>query len=292
MLNTASPWFLVCCRLLVWLLLPLSICANAAQKQFNERDSKPAVELYNPVPICIGEVNEWAPYTFWARKDGQIDKNQLIGAATQLIEAALDQIGLSYSYNYMPWKRVLHEIEHFGGRGVCELSWDASFKPTRAEVFFYLTPIYRTHLGVFYSTNRFPDGPDLPTAEEINNYQLCGVQGYNYNKFPIKDMSAFDLLSADVNVNMNKLSKRRCDLMPSSIEPIYGGQAIGAFKIPDDIRSARLPGLRKTFYPFVSKSSPRGEWLAARISHAIIKLQETGQAENFFKQFLPDGSGI
>ena len=277
---------------LVFILI-IALCSTYTASIFAHSPSKTVNNLgKSPIKICIGDGNEWAPYTFWAREEGKIDKSHLIGAATKLIEQAISNIGLKYTYSYMPWKRVLYEVEHFGTFGNCEMSWDASFKPQRAKVFYYSAPIYRTHLGVFYSNRQLPEGPHLPTGDAINEYKLCGVQGYNYDRFPIKDKSTMDLSSTDINLNIRRLSKGRCDLMPSSIEPIYGGKVIGAFYLSDDIESKRLPGMHKTFYAFISKTSPRAEQLAAEFNHAIVSLQEQGIAETFFRKYLPEGSGL
>ena len=49
-----------------------------------------------PVQICLGEGNEWPPYTYWERQDGKIDQSRLTGAATTMVLDALQQLGLQH----------------------------------------------------------------------------------------------------------------------------------------------------------------------------------------------------
>ena len=130
-----------------------------------------------PVKICLGEGNEWAPFTYWERKDGVPDTRRLTGSATTQVLEALKRLGLSYKIRYLPWARVQQELADYRQNGLCELTWDASYKPERAEYAFYSVPLYYTHLGFFYLKRRFPEAPDLQT---VNRSRVCGVIGYNY----------------------------------------------------------------------------------------------------------------
>ena len=75
-----------------------------------------------PVSVCIGDGNEWAPYTYWERVNGEIDKSKLTGAATILIEEAFKIIGKEYTIQYMPWARVQKELAQFANHGLCEVT--------------------------------------------------------------------------------------------------------------------------------------------------------------------------
>ena len=248
------------------------------------------VHAKSPVPICIGSGSEWAPYTHYTRVNGKIDKTKLTGAAFDLIHEAFGLMKMTYEVKIMSWKRVQKEVAEYGTHGRCEMSWDASYKPERAEKFYYTAPLYRTHLGVFYSRKRFQNGLYLQSLDDLNRYQLCGVLGYNYSKFKLK--TNIDTGSKTVEKALQKVKRGRCELFLSSIEPVYGGVFIGAHVIPEGIESFPIPGLEKTFYAFVSKTSPRAEHLLTQLNQAIIILQGSGRAETIFKVYLPQGSGI
>ncbi len=75
-----------------------------------------------PVKICLGEGNEWAPFTYWERKDGVPDTSRLTGSATTLVLDALQQSGLSHQIRYLPWARVQQELADYRQNGLCELT--------------------------------------------------------------------------------------------------------------------------------------------------------------------------
>ncbi len=75
-----------------------------------------------------------------------------------------EKLGLPYKIRYLPWARVQQELADYRQNRLCELTWDASYKPERAEYAFYSVPLYYTHLGFFYLKRRFPEAPDLQTV--------------------------------------------------------------------------------------------------------------------------------
>lgn len=202
-----------------------------------------------PVQICLGEGNEWAPFTYWERKDGVPDTSRLTGSATTLVLDAIKKNGLSYQIRYLPWARVQQELADYHQNGLCELTWDASYKPERAEFAFYSVPLYYTHLGFFYLKRRYPEAPDLQT---VNSSRVCGVIGYNYAPYGLAQeprrvkqlQQALDMLGRD-----------RCDFLPSEIEPLVGGLTLGIYQSEPGLLNLALPS-RKGFYLLVTSWLP------------------------------------
>ena len=86
---------------------------------------------------------------------------------------------------------------------------------------------------------------------------------------------------------MKRLSSQRCDILLSSLEPVYGGEAIGKYIIPPDIASMVVPGIETTtFHMFVSKSSPRAYELVTKLNQAILILQHNGASKRIFRKYL------
>lgn len=233
-----------------------------------------------PVQICLEEGNEWAPFTYWERKDGVPDTSRLTGSATTLVLDAIKKNGLSYQIRYLPWARVQQELADYHQNGLCELTWDASYKPERAEFAFYSVPLYYTHLGFFYLKRRYPEAPDLQT---VNSSRVCGVIGYNYAPYGLAQeprrvkqlQQALDMLGRD-----------RCDFLPSEIEPLVGGLTLGIYQSEPGLLNLALPS-RKGFYLLVSKGSPRAYELVTRLNQTLVAFQEQGHAEEVMRRFLP-----
>lgn len=241
------------------------------------------------IKACIGSGTEWAPYTFYLRENGTVNHSKLDGAAFKVMQKVFERIGWDYTVDFFPWKRVQAEIDKFSDNGLCELSWDASYKEERAGKFNYSVPLYRTHLGVFYSTDKFPDGPLLRKIEDINEYSLCTIIGYNYDDFKI---TAKTREVKTIEQALKMVNHGRCDFLPSSIEPIYGNVAIGAMTLPEKISSYGIPGYSKTFYAIAEKHSERAHKMINQINQALLWLQHFGDSEAIFKEYLPDGSGL
>lgn len=232
------------------------------------------------VRICLGEGNEWAPFTYWERKDGVPDTSRLTGSATTLVLDALQQSGLSHQIRYLPWARVQQELADYHQNGLCELTWDASYKPERAEFAFYSVPLYYTHLGFFYLKRRYPEPPDLQT---VNRSRVCGVIGYNYTPYGLAQeprrvkqlQQALDMLERD-----------RCDFLPSEIEPLVAGISLGIYRSESGLLNLALPS-RKGFYLLVSKGSPRGHQLVNILNQSLVAFQEGGHTDEVMRRFLP-----
>lgn len=251
--------------LLAW-LAPLCLAADAA------------------VQICLGDGNEWPPYTYWERVDGAVDRERLTGAASTLVLTALQRLQLDYRVRYMPWARVQQELADFASKGRCELTWDASYNEERASYAHFSEPLYQTNLGLFYSQRRFISEPRAALLQ-LHNYRVCGVIGYNYQAYLIDwDIQRFPSLQQ----NLDMLQRQRCDFFPSEIEPLYGGIALGAYRAGHELRHLRLPG-HKAFHLMLSKGSPRGDVLIAAINDQLRAMAASGEAEAIRQRFLPPG---
>lgn len=238
-----------------------------------------------PVQICLGDSNEWPPYTYWQRVDGEVDRSRLTGSASTLVLTALERQGLTYDVHYMPWARVQQELADFASKGRCELTWDASYNAERAAYAHYSAPLYETRLGLFYSAERFVDVPLPALLQNLQLFRVCGVIGYNYQPYGVGEaIKRFP----SIQQNLDMLQRQRCDFFPSEIEPLYGGLALGIYQGHEQLRHLPLTA-SKAFFLLVSKGSPRGDQLITQFDQQFRQLQTTGEAQQIFQRFLPDG---
>ena len=245
------------------------------------------------VHIC-DDAAEWPPYIYYQRVNGKPDKSTITGATVDLLKALFKEIKMEFTIELLPWKRCLTEVDQFGQSGKYEVFVDGSYNEERYNKYYLSTPLYKTHVGVFYSKKRFPEGPPITQASDLNQYRLCGMFGYNFEPFISAGVTT-NISTAGKNntTNFLLLEKQRYDFFLSAIEPVYGSHVIGQHTIPEEIMSFPVLGIKKfTFYLFVAKSSPRAFELYTKINQAIIKLHETGISEAIFKKYLPGGTGL
>jgi len=250
----------------------------------------PNTALSRELKICDDQA-EWPPYTYYPRDNGVANKSQLTGATKDLIDRIFEGSNINYSIVLLPWKRCLNEV--IEGQ-TYEIFADASSNEERLKAYHRSRPTYKTIEGLFFSKKRFPNGLNLSSAADVNQYKLCGIMGYNYASF-------FDLgVKKDVDLGVNhaskalqKLEKGRCEVFLSTIEPIFGAVAINQFSLGSDIDHISLPGAKGTrFYFWISKNSPRADELLGIINNAIDKLYSNGEADAIFKKYLPSGTAL
>ena len=246
--------------------------------------------LARELKICDDQA-EWPPYIYYPREGGLANKSQLTGATKDLIDRIFEGSGINFSIKLLPWKRCLAEVS---GGETYEVFADASSNEERLNMYHRSLPTYKTTEGLFFSKKRFPNGLNLSSATDINQYKLCGLMGYNYaNFFELGVKKEVDLGVNHASKALQKLEKGRCDVFLSTIEPILGAVAINQFSLATEIDHISLPGAKGTsFYFWVSKNSLRADELLGVINNAIDKLYSNGEADTIFKKYLPGGTAL
>lgn len=82
-------------------------------------------------------------------------------------------------------------------------------------------PYYSVTPSYFFVKSRFKHGPNIKIPEDYNNYIVCGLQGYEYNKYGV-DQSILDTKASDFEQLFNMLRYQRCDIVLARIEPVLG----------------------------------------------------------------------
>lgn len=207
--------------------------------------------MATPLQLCVGDGSPWAPYTHFQRsEDGRPILDTLAGSAVEQIQTALTQAGLDYHVDFMPWARVMHELALVSG--FCDLAWNASYSPQRAEFALFSDSQYRTQLGLFL----IPINAGRPDPDWSLSQRYCGVNGYNYQPYDI-DLGRM-VMADSVQQALMMLEAQRCQFFPSEIEPIYGGADIGLYRLPDNLAHVGT-GQYKAFHALVSRRHPEAQ---------------------------------
>ncbi|MFG0604346.1 substrate-binding periplasmic protein [Vibrio mimicus] len=231
--------------------------------------------LANPLRVCVGDVNVWPPFTYWQGTSEQEKASSLTGSATTLVIDALKTLQIDYQIKFMPWARVQHELAHDNSR--CDLTWDASYQAERESYSYFSVPLYTIQLGYFTL-------PEQKKAFLSDSGVLCGVNGFNYEKFALPKAPSLYLSSVQHALDM--LQKRRCDWFVSEIEPIYGGIQLGVYKLERNLVHQSL-GQYKQYHVQIRRSLPNSLTLLNGINQYLLDAQETGHAQAVFERYLP-----
>jgi len=256
-----------------------------------------------PVVIC----SEPYPPFIYEAAGGDENGKKLAGIYPSNFKMLEKLTGLKIRFILLPWKRCLHEVEHFSGPGQPELVIGHSFNKERYRKYHMIGPIYSTHYGLFYSRKKFPDGPyskrfgrAVSKIADMQDFRICGLIGWNYEfwytQHNMPRSVRVDETPGGHQAVMRMVSADRCDVAAINIESTIGAILSGSLKMPKDIACRKLKGvgdLRN--YMSVSRKSPRAEMLVTRLSTAIIYLKNTRNWLNnldveIAKQF-PGGKG-
>ncbi|MCX4029098.1 transporter substrate-binding domain-containing protein [Endozoicomonas sp. SM1973] len=244
-----------------------------------------------PVNFCDDEAG-WPPYYYHPRVDGKPDRSKIVGFNIDLMKEVEKITGLKYTLELMPWKRCLDSVANFDKEKKYEAFMDGTYNKERAEKYYLTTSVYETHEGIWFSQKKYPDGIPITKFTDLNNFSICTILGYNsdiwYEKYQINKTKKFVCCPKDPLGALKMVSLDRCDLLISSLEPIFGSVAIGQYTIPKDIKGIPLIGAETiNFYWFVSKKSPRAYELTTKYSQAITILKSNGVAEKILRKYIP-----
>jgi len=239
------------------------------------------------VNVC-DDVAEWPPYTYWEREDGEVNKDKLTGAMIEVLYEIAEITDIVFDISMLPWKRCLLDVNEFSQKQKSEMFINGTFNVERAEKYYITAPIYFNKAGVWYSNKRFPNGFTIKSFDELNKYKLCGVLGYNYDRYKVADSSQVDTRATSLDQAMKKVSADRCNLLLESAAIPYGFQAIGKSVIPEDVKFAVIEDSPAAgFHIFIAKSSPRAFKLLTTINQAVIILGANGTIDKIMRSYLP-----
>ncbi|MGB0697479.1 MAG: hypothetical protein ACPGOY_17640 [Rhodospirillaceae bacterium] len=194
----------------------------------------------------------------------------------------MNKAGLDYAVELKPWERCLKEIKVGGQGGRAELIIGAAFNEERAAFAHFTQATHASRSAIFYSETRFPEGIDWASPQDTERFVVCVVRGFNYtNEIPSDSTSTLSAKSVDIAIQ--HMRRGRCEILFSSIEPIFGTKLYGGSTVPAEIRYLEYDTEDPNDYHImVSKASPRGKALAQRLDAAIAALIADGTRDRIF----------
>lgn len=256
---------------LIFLLLALAVAPLAqAQEMAGET-----------IHICE-DAAEWPPYTFYKRVDGQPGQ-EIGGFAVDVVSAIFEKAAIKFTIELLPWARCQREV----AEGGFQMALNPSYSSERARLFFLTRPYYKTTSYYFYSKKSRPDGLDIKGPADLRKYRICGLLGYNYETYGLKNAD-IDLGAKNFPGIIAKLHANRCDLFVEKYEIIAGFSAIGQSFLDDDsLGRAPLPGVPATnFHMMVSRRYAKGERLVHLLDRGLDEMESNGQLATLLGRYV------
>ena len=232
--------------------------------------------------ISLAEIKiatgEWPPFT------GERIKNQ--GFSTLITRRILDDAGLKYKIEFMPWKRCEKKV--LGGSHLA--AYPYAYTEERAAKYLYSEPIFFTQTMFFYhkrNAAKFQDF-DFQGIADVRKMKLGGLRGYWY----MDDFRKAGLEVAKVN-NFDSiipmLQKGRVELFPAVATVGWWNIATYCTKTKTcqktDFGVVKNAFAKKENFFIISKKHPNAQEHLQKINAVIAKLQKAGEIEKLLQQF-------
>ncbi len=240
------------------------------------------------VAVC-DDVNEWPPFTYLA--PGEAEKasrtgsgpQDVLGFSVEVLRSILAPKGIGVRIELLPWVRCLRDVE---AGAQFQMALNASANAERHKRFYLSDPVHATTPGYFYSRRRYPEGAPVHSAQDLASFRVCGVHGYNYSAYGLRD-DQVDRGALNFGRVIAKLLADRCELGVGELEVVKASQHLGQPVAQDpDIAYARVPGMPKVeFHMLVSRQHPQGQALLQVLNHGLKDLRERGQLQAIHKRY-------
>lgn len=240
------------------------------------------------VAVC-DDVNEWPPFTYLApggaaqaARTGS-GPQDVLGFSVEVLRSILAPKGIGVHIELLPWVRCLRELDT-GTR--FQMALNASANPERLKRFYLSEPVHATTPGYFYSRRRYPNGAPVHSAQDLASFSVCGVHGYNYSAYGLRD-DQVDRGALNFGRVIAKVLADRCELGVGELEVVKASQHLGQPISQDpDIAYARVPGMAKVeFHMLVSRQHPQSQALLQLLNSGLKDLRERGQLQAIHKRY-------
>ena len=226
--------------------------------------------------IC-GDAAGWPPYTF--EQD-----NEVRGYDADVLALILPAAGFDYEIRMLPWKRCLLEVE----KGRYQIALSASASKERKVRLLTTEPYYQVQPGYAYSLDRFPSPPLVQNSMDLKNYNICGLRGYDYNRFGIDTRWVMREANHYAQA-LAQVRRGRCELFLTRLEVLHGLYRQGDVDLGDDILFAPVPGIvADDFVMLISRLYRRGPELKAVLDQGFSELRKQGQLRELLNFYLAE----
>lgn len=170
--------------------------------------------------------------------------------------------------------------------GAIHLILSASSNPERQRNYALADSHYHLRPSYVYSLERHPDGLNIKTSEDLLQFRLCGLRGYNYMGYGIDNRSVHRNSNSYAEVSQKTLDGE-CDLFLARYEILSGFSLNRQPDLAPGLRAEILPGNNEEpFHMMVSKAYPHHEDLVDLLNEGINRLRDQGTLERLLDQYL------
>jgi len=235
--------------------------------------------------VC-DEANEWPPYTYYRRIDGQRSQ-QLTGFTVELLRRVAERRGLQLRIEMLPWKRCLEAVRHGEILGLL----NAIRTPERDRDYLMSAVIYETRLLYLWSKRQHPDGLKLRNQVELAALRVGGVHGYSYSQLDAAEQARM-VRAPNYASLMQMLHLGRVDVALVNEGVMLGHAALGNREFGDESAFGHAPledRQASRFHLMFTRARPEGAAMQELFNTELALLTKSGELARLRAQFLRGG---
>ena len=235
-----------------------------------------------PIRVC-DDANEWPPYAYFERVQGQ-PSTHVTGFTVELLRRIAARQGWRLQIDMLPWKRCLEAVRS----GEALLLLNAIRTPERERDYWLSTPIYETRLLYLWSKRQRPEGLTLRTQAELAPLRIGGVQGYSYSQLDLIPESRL-VRAPNYRSLLQMLHLGRVDVALVNEGVMLGHAALGnaAFSGDTELGIGALEDRAPSrFYMMATRARPEGQALMGAINQELEAMARQGELAKLREGFL------
>ena len=226
---------------------------------------------------------EWPPYFFYVRRNGEAT-DELVGYDIDLLNRIMADNDIGIDIGLISWSRCQRQTEE--GRE-SQITSSVAYSKERDQKYLLTDTYYTLSPHYFYHYANYPDGLRITRPEEVRNYRVCGLRGYNYTNFGI-DVERMDNGSNTFTQVIEKTRRRRCDIFVARYEIFSGFARTGTNYIRvHNLGHAPIPGAPgDPFHMMISRNYEHGEELRRIVNAGLARMRASGEAERLLRRYI------
>ncbi len=241
-----------------------------------------AAGIQSPIRVC-DDIAEWPPFIYKDR-NSRSTKTIVKGLSVDVIKDILSTQELKMDLELLPWKRCLSELE----RGhLYDMLLNASYSQERAEKYLFSIAYYTVTPHYFYSKKHYPNGLNILAKENLSQYRVGGMLGYNYSYWGLQEADVETSGIYSFEVLISRLHHGTIDLFVENYEVIAGFSKVGRPLLVDkNLHYERVPDMEPTPFYMMFSRTPRGEALRKLVNTGLQDWKDSGRLKKLVEASL------
>jgi len=237
----------------------------------------------NPSLLSVcDDISEYPPYTYFDRVNGK-PTEKVVGFTVDLLKTIFKNDTLVFEL--VPWNRCMQLAksgDHY------QIVLGAEKTPEREIDFYFTEPFLFLQSDYYYSRNKFPNGMNIKTLADLQRYQVCGLFGYNYQRYGLSGSKILTTYKFQQLIPL--IMHDNCDLFIEQRQVVEGHRKIDEQlrKLIDDpnLTHQRIPGIADIpYYLIVPRLAPNAQEIIDRLNSGLHEATKNGAKSDLMKKY-------